>query len=347
MTRTKLAFQHNPALSTLPVEGWHGNPTDEHGRFFHPDYPFIPGMKDHIRWALTPNKKRREKKQDTWHVSVNADRQFLKKKEQDVLIWLGHASFFLRMAGVSMLIDPMFGGFPGIPRRSETPFLAEDFEDIDMVLVSHNHRDHCDKASICDIARYFPRIKILTGLGTDVLLQKWVKSAEVQGAGWYQQYETGVSGLEIFYLPARHWSRRWIFDTNRHLWGAFLIRTAQHTLYFSGDTGYGRHFADTAALFPNIDTAIIGIGTYQPSFESPMHINPEDAVRGFQDLQAKTMIPMHYGTFDLSHEPHGEPLRRLLACAPQGLKVPDVGENYLLPATSVSASQQARHQFVF
>lgn len=327
-----ITYHRNPYLSTLPVAGWRGNPMDARGRFFNPDYPFIPALPDHIRWSLTSNPKRAEKRQDTWRVPVIKDERFLTNETEDVLIWLGHASFYLRMSGISMLIDPMFGSFPGISRRSSVPFLPKDLPETDLVLVSHNHRDHCDRTSIREIARHSPRARYLTGLGTEVLLKKWTKSDRVQGAGWYQRFESGIPELEIYFLPTRHWTRRWIFDANRHLWGAFLIRTPRHTLYFSGDTGYGNHFAHTAELFPEIDTAIIGVGTYQPSFDSPMHINPEDAVQGFRDLQAKTLIPMHYGTFDLSSEPFGEPLQRLIACRPPGLHTVQVGENYFLPA---------------
>ncbi len=250
-----------------------------------------------------------------------------------------------------MLIDPMFGGFPGISRRSEMPFQLPELGNIDLGLISHNHRDHCDQASLCAIAQHSPKVRFLTGLGTDMLLRKWVKNISVQGAGWYQKFETGHPELEIYFLPARHWTRRWIFDTNQHLWGAFLIRTPEHTLYFSGDTGYGRHFAETAQLFPDIDTAIIGVGTYQPAFESPMHINPEEAVRGFRELRAKKLIPMHYGTFDLSHEPFGEPLRRIRACARVAdLQVLAVGENYFLPTlrpktASVRIAKEATASF--
>ena len=99
-------------------------------------------------------------------------------------------------------------------------------------------------------------------------------------------------------------------DENKRLWGAFLIRSKDKTIYFSGDTGYGSHFKEVKELFGNIAVAIIGIGAYKPEwFMHPNHVSPQDAVKGFHEVGAKIFIPMHYGTFDISDEPVGEPLR--------------------------------------
>lgn len=135
-------------------------------------------------------------------------------------------------------------------------------------------------------------------------LKSWGIKNQIQEAGWYQQYNT-TSDIAIDYLPSQHWSRRWLTDTNVHLWGSFMIqnKTNNKTIYFAGDSGYGQHFLDIGNEY-NIDIAMIGIGAYEPQwFMQSAHTGPTDAYRAFTDLKAKYWIPMHYGTFDLSDEP--------------------------------------------
>ena len=128
-------------------------------------------------------------------------------------------------------------------------------------------------------------------------------------AGWYQQYKT-VSEVSVYFLPTRHWSKRGLSDENKRLWGAFVIQSIDKTIYFGGDTGYDNHFKELKQLFPKVNMAIIGIGAYKPEwFMHPNHVSPQDAVKGFNDTGAEIFIPMHYGTFDISDEPVGEPLR--------------------------------------
>lgn len=175
-------------------------------------------------------------------------------------------------------------------------------------MVSHDHRDHMDEPSIKALAKINPNARYLTGLGNEGLLKDFTKSSLIQSAGWFQKFDTPNSPLEIFYLPSRHWGRRYLTDTNIRLWGAFIIRSSTKTIYFSGDTGYASHFKKTAELFPDITHAIIGIGAYKPEwFMQGNHISPTNAIQGFHELGAKYLIPMHYGTFDLSDEALSDP----------------------------------------
>jgi L-ascorbate metabolism protein UlaG (beta-lactamase superfamily) len=145
------------------------------------------------------------------------------------------------------------------------------------------------------------------------LFNEWkTPSNEVQIAGWYQKFSLPDENVKIFFLPARHWSRRGLFDTNKRLWGSFVIQSAAATVYFSGDSGFGSHYKELAELFPSIDYFIVGIGAYEPRwFMQPNHNAPEEVVQGFVDSKAKFLIPMHFGRFDLSNEPASEPLRLL------------------------------------
>lgn len=278
----------------------------EEGCFVNEEFPFFPHFRDVLKWTFERNPQREEKRRDPFRLTVRSDKRFLQER-QDCIVWLGHASFYIRLSGVVMLIDPVFYNLPFVRRYSPHAFSPEEIGRVDYLLLSHDHRDHCQKESIEEIALRNPQLEVLTGLQMDSLLRGWISQTPMQCAGWYQQFKTN-SRVAVCFLPTRHWGRRGYSDTNRRLWGAFTIQSATHTIYFGGDTGYGSHFRDASALFPQIDVAILGIGAYKPSwFMTPNHMSPEEAVRASHDLQARIMVPMHYGTFDLSNEPPGEP----------------------------------------
>ncbi len=304
-------FVSNPALPLiLPKEKWKGTPMNAQGRFFHPDYPFELSWRDVFKWKLLhKNPYAEKKKNDSWKPTVVKDNGFL-KHSHDAAVWLGHASFFFRLNGLNILVDPVFGKLsPFMPRHSELPVPADKFRDIDLILITHDHRDHCDKESLSFLFKNNPRAKVITGLGMGKTIRSWSQGNPITEMGWYQVFEMEKEGLKIFYLPTRHWCRRFLNDLNERLWGAFVLQTADSTLYFGGDSGYGKHFTETASLFPEIDIAFLGIGAFAPEwFMQSNHMSPAAAFRAFRDLGAKKLVPMHYGTFDLSDEPIGEPL---------------------------------------
>lgn len=318
----------NPALQTiLPADEWKGTPFGKKG-FQNIEYPFLPSFNDLLKWKLSKNPQKDEKKSDKLLPQVIASPSFLTTNE-NMVVWLGHATFFIRINGVSIITDPIFGKLPLIGRLSPFPFDPNLLKDIDYILLSHDHRDHCDKASLKLVAKLNPQAKVLTGLVLETLLKEWgIKN--VEPAGWHQQYKT--EGVDVFYLPTRHWARREFHDTNLSLWGAFVIRGGGKTIYFGGDSGYGSHFKQVGRLFSAIDISILGCGAYSPRwFMEPVHMNPEDAVTAFNETGAKTMLPMHYGTFDLSDEPYSEPVRILNRLKTDGkingeLQLPAIGQ---------------------
>lgn len=326
-------FLRNENLDFIK-EGWQGNPVDSNGRFVNLEFPFLSRYQDVFKWMFTRNPQKEEKEKDAFRLQVINDSTFL-KNERDCIIWLGHASFFIRLKGISLLIDPVFCDVPLVKRYTPHAFSASFFKNLDYLLISHDHRDHCEDKSIRIITRNNPDAEILTGLNMESLLRPWSGKVPIRTAGWYQQYQT-KDDVSIYYLPARHWSKRGLRDENYRLWGAFVIQSKERTIYFSGDSGYGGHFAEVRSLFPNIDVAIIGIGAYKPEwFMHPNHVSPSDAVKAFHDTGANTLIPMHYGTFDISDEPVGEPLRILLDHEKQGniqgkLQIVQPGENFYL-----------------
>ena len=280
-----------------------------------------------LRWKLSRNPKAQAKREDAFQLTVRPI-EALPPPEQDCLVWLGHASFLLRVAGRTLLLDPCLKG-PRFLRRLAAAPLDLGGVDVDYVLVSHGHFDHLDLATLKDLKG--PALTALVPLRLGACVQAGNPAMAVQEAGWYQRFDTGA-GLEVTLLPAQHWHRRGLADFNTCLWGSFLVQWGGRSLYFAGDTGYNGHFKEIREQVGPVDYALLPIGAYDPPYlMRPSHLDPEEALQAFQDLQGGTMIPMHVGTFDLSDEPRGEPLRRrraagALAGLGGAIRVLEVGE---------------------
>ncbi len=325
-------YVSNPDLLTmLPAPRWPGTPVDARGRFLNHEFPFLQSPRAVARWMLQRNPQRAEKKAEHFHLPVVRTDANLRGTD-NVIIWLGHASFFVRLGGISLLIDPVLGNLPvGGRRLSALPLDPAALTGLDYILVSHAHYDHCDKPSLRQLFAQNPQARFLTGLGMSKLLADWLPGAAVQEAGWYQQYRT-EGRLTVTFLPSRHWSNRSLGDVNETLWGAFVLQAGGRQVYFSGDSGYGSHFKEVGQLFPGLDVALMGAGAYAPRwFMGPNHQDPAQAVQAFHDTGAKVFVPMHYGTFDLSDEPVGEAPRLLRGYQAAGqlngtLRLPAAGE---------------------
>jgi L-ascorbate metabolism protein UlaG (beta-lactamase superfamily) len=303
-------YAKNENLKTLKVD-WPGVPVDEKGRFVNHEHPFLPSTIELLKWQLGEKPLKEAKQNDTARLEVKDPAEFL-QSERDGILWLGHASVYIRLNGVTILIDPVFGTPSFVNRLVAVPNPLDKIKKLDYVLVSHDHRDHCDETTLTDIARKFPNAKFLAGLGMEDLLNEWkTDSNAVETAGWFQEFTT-VENVKIAFVPVRHWCRRGLLDTNKRLWGGFVISGAGKKIYFGGDSGFGSHYRETAEVFGPIDYFVVGIGAYEPRwFMKPNHNNPADAFQAFLDARGKTLVPMHYGTFDLSDEPPNEPLKLL------------------------------------
>lgn len=308
----KTSYTHNPALPYVPgTEGHPGTPLDEKGLFMNEEHVFLPNMADVLKWKLSSNPYKEEKKHDTDRLAVITHNS-PDNLPVNSITWLGHAAFLIHFGGARILVDPVLTQ-PGffLKRYSEIPIETSEFRNIDYILISHNHRDHCDKESVQLLADQNPKATWLCGLELDKqLLADWTGSKKIQAAGWYQQFKIENFPLNISFLPTRHWSRRGLFDTNETLWGAFLLESNGKKIYFGSDTGYAGHFKKTHELFGDIDYYLGGIGAFAPRwFMEPSHMHPKEAAQSSNDLQAKNFLPMHFGTFDLSDEPLLEPAR--------------------------------------
>lgn len=330
----QVSTTRNPALPYVPgAEDYPGTPVDQKGLFMNEEHVFWPKMWDVWKWQLSSNPYKEEKKYSAARLRVTT-RNTPDELPDNSITWLGHASYLIHLGGLRILIDPVLTQ-PGffLKRYSELPFEISQFQNIDYILISHNHRDHCDKESIQILDRQNPEATWLCGLELDNrLLSKWTNSKKIQAAGWYQQYRLKNSSLKVAFLPARHWSRRGLFDTNASLWGAFLLESNGRKIYFGGDSGYADHFKRVPELFGEIDYYLAGIGAFAPRwFMAPSHMHPEEAAMAANELQAKNLLPMHFGTFDLSDEPLLEPAKLIKQLKAENafaanLDLPAVGE---------------------
>lgn len=330
----KSKFTSNPQLSTiLPNENWKGNPVDEKGRFVNLYHPFESSFGDLIKWQTSKNPQAEEKKSETRYLTVDFDSTVFHGKD-DYLIWLGHASYLMRFQGTVFLTDPLLIDNTFLKRESPLPFPLEKMPKLDFLLLSHNHRDHCDENSLKYLSKTHPNMKILTGLGLESVIKKWTNGHTIQEAGWYQQYSLLDSGITITYVPSRHWSKRWLSDDNKSLWGGFFIQNGDQSIYFMGDSGKGEHFADIKNTLGTPDYCLMGVGAYKPEwFMHQAHISPKDAIDAFNTLEGKYFIPMHFGTFNLSDEPRMEPWDILVenkGIIKGNLVEPVIGKNLLI-----------------
>ncbi|WP_276499259.1 MBL fold metallo-hydrolase [Pontibacter litorisediminis] len=329
---THIRHIKNDRLETIKP-GYRGNKTIE-GRFANGDELYNPGFGKVLKWQLSKNPQREQKKLDHYTPAVQEGTGFL-HDDRDMLVWLGHASFFLRLNGVTFLTDPVFYDISMVKRRVGLPCPPEELRNIDYLLLSHAHRDHLDKKSVQTVYENNPQLKALTPLRAGDILRSINPTLPYQEAGWYQKYDLVPNGVEVYFMPASHWHRRGLTDMNKVLWGSFVIKTQDHYLYFAGDSGFGPHFEETEELFGPMDVCLMPVGAYKPSFlMQKSHMNPHEAVKAYNLLRGGIFIPMHYGTYDLSDEPPSEPVRLLEQLAAsgtlQGLRIPAIGEPVLL-----------------
>jgi L-ascorbate metabolism protein UlaG (beta-lactamase superfamily) len=232
------------------------------------------------------------------------------------ITFIGHSSFLLQMGGLNILIDPVFARRLVLIRRLRRPGVRiEELPPIDAVLLTHAHMDHLNLPSLRRIIRHTRRLR---GRGPIVVVPEGVEDlvntlgfADVIALRWWGNVTVG--SVEITMTPAQHWGARMMRDTHRGF-GGYVLRYGDQSVYHSGDTGYFTGFREIGQrLHPDI--ALLPIGAYNPDGFRRVHTSPEDALRGFLDLGAQEIVPMHYGTFRLSQEPMDEPLPRLLRAA--------------------------------
>lgn len=226
--------------------------------------------------------------------------------------FIGHASFFVQIGGRSVLIDPNFARWLFVLKRLRRPGLhVRDLPAIDLVLVSHAHFDHLHRPSLRAIVHNNLRVR---GKAPAIIVPTHVSDlvsdlgfSEIIELDWWNCSRHG--GLAVTHVPSQHWGARILKDSHRG-YGGFVLRAGKHSVYHAGDTAYFSGFREIGRrLSPAL--ALLPIGAYNPPQFRNVHTSPADATRAFLDLNARWMVPMHYGTFRLSHEPIEEPLQLL------------------------------------
>ena len=224
-------------------------------------------------------------------------------RSEGSLTWIGHATLLLQMKGVNILTDPHFSeraspvDFAGPKRVVAVPLSIEELPPIDVIVISHNHYDHLDAASVIKLnQRAQGKTLFLVPLG----LKPWFHARKIDNViemDWWDDKE--ILGLKFAFTPMQHWSKRTLTDTNQALWGGWLIANGAYKFLFLADTGYSKDFQDIYERYGTIDLAAIPIGHYEPRwFMKIQHANPEESVRIMQDLHARQALGVHWGTFD-------------------------------------------------
>jgi L-ascorbate metabolism protein UlaG (beta-lactamase superfamily) len=253
-----------------------------------------------------------------------------------VVTFIGHSTFLIQTAAGNILTDPMYSerasplSFIG-PRRVRRPAVAfDDLPPIAVVLLSHNHYDHCDRSTLSALdERWNPLV--VTPLGNAPLLRSF-EVRRIEELDWWQR--SARAPMPVTLTPAQHFSARTPFDRNRALWGGFMFEAGGKRIFFAGDSGYGPHFTAIRQRLGSPAVALLPIGAYEPRwFMREIHMNPEEAVQAHIDVGAAHSIGMHFGTFQLTTEGIDDPVVGLAAAlgarqvSEEAFRAPAFGES--------------------
>ena len=234
-------------------------------------------------------------------------------RNEDVLVWMGHSSYFLQVDGKRILVDPVLSGhaspfsfttraFPGADR-----YKPADIPEIDYLFISHDHWDHLDNKAMKALK---PKIKqVITSLGTGAHLERWGYNQDIiTEKDWYQEITLG-DGFVVHTVPGRHFSGRG-FKRNQAMWCAFSLKTPAMNIFIGGDSGYDKHFAEAGKMYGPFDLAILECGQYSKNWKH-IHMLPNEVLQAARDLNAKRLLPVHSSKFALSTHDWDAPLKTL------------------------------------
>jgi len=276
---------------------------DENGIFFNPWMPRSEQRANSRRIYRLGSGAKFPKFDGKKYSPVKNHYNYLADTGFDSISHIGQGSFFIKIDGNTIITDPFFSGSAlVVPRKVKIKIDYAKIPERPVVLISHNHYDHLDDKTIKKLIKKDPLFIVPLGLKNYFVKKGAVQVYELD---WWQSVT--INSVKYTLLPAQHWSRRIGQDRNSTLWGGFMVE-ASKTIYFSGDTGYFIGFKEFGNLY-NIDYAIIGAGAYEPRwFMHYSHTNIAEFFLAADDLQAKTVIPMHFGIISLSDEPLVYPL---------------------------------------
>jgi L-ascorbate metabolism protein UlaG (beta-lactamase superfamily) len=299
-------------IMSLRTPDYYKGPITTHfdgNNFYNPGHYKKNTTLDLFRWWF-------HRKREEWPKQVDNIPQppltAITKPSQLRITFVNHATVLIQTEKLNILTDPVWADrvspfrFIGPVRVRKPGINFNDLPRIDVILISHNHYDHLDLATLVNLENKFHPL-ILVPLGNKAFLARY-KIDNVVEMDWWDQH--AFKSATITFLPSRHWSARWLNDKCRTLWGSFGIEVENKKIYFAGDTGFSlQNFTNIHSRWGAPDVAILPIGSYKPEwFMQQNHMNPKEAVQTHMLLQAKHSIPIHYGTFQLSDEGINEPI---------------------------------------
>lgn len=256
--------------------------------------------------------------------------------KENLLVWFGHSSFYLQIDGIKILVDPVFSDyasplfFINKAFAGTNIYTANDMPDIDVLIISHDHWDHLDYATIMSLKH---KIKhIVCPLGVSSHFYHWGFNPDIiHDEDWYNEIKLS-DNLKIHILPSRHFSGRFLDNNNKTLWASFAIITPTKKIFYSGDGGYSPQFREIGDYFQGFDLAIMENGQYNTSW-AQIHMMPEKVAQATMDLQAKMLLPVHCGKFALSPHHWQNPFKRICTASQNKsykLLTPLLGETVFL-----------------
>ncbi len=248
------------------------------------------------------------------------------------IIWFGHSAFLLQMDGLNILMDPMFGDVcaphPWLGQKrysSKLPIEIEELPIIDLIIISHDHYDHLDYGSIQKVKDKTKAFFVPLGVGAH--FEEWgVPANQIHELNWWDEVQH--RGLTLAFTPSRHFSGRGISNRFSTLWGSWVVKSKTENVFFSGDSGYGPHFLEIGDRFGPFDFAMIECGQYNEQWKE-IHMMPEESAQAAVDLNAKVMMPIHWGAFTLALHSWTDPIERVSVAAEKlamPLIAPVIGE---------------------
>lgn len=320
--------------------GWPASDHYQNGRFFTPHAPKQPGLRGIFEWFT----HREKVAWQPWMAAPRGAPPPPRLNEGDLrATFVNHATVLLQIGELNVITDPIWSKYASPvqfagPRRHRAPGIRfEDLPPIDVILLSHNHYDHLDVATLLRLRRR-DAPTVFCPLGVAARLRRLGLRSIVELDWWQQQPFRDVT---IHCVPAQHFSARGLFDRDRTLWCGWQVGCGAGDVLFAGDTGFGPHFAEIAQRLPQPRLALLPIGAYRPRwFMGPVHMGPEEALDAHAILKPLVSMPIHYGTFSLADDGETEPadhLRALLTEKPeQNWRVLQEGEGWHVPPLTVA-----------
>lgn len=260
-------------------------------------------VQDFLRWRKERSSKQMVHEEFAPYAKSADYDNVRSNRTERTFTWVGHSTFLIQEGGLHILTDPVWSQQLGLERRLTRPGIPlQELPAIDVVLISHSHYDHLHFGSLRKLPGE-PIYLVPTGLKRKFEKKGFTRTEEFK---WWETFS--VNGLSFTFVPAQHWSKRTLLDTNRSHWGGWMIGS---NIYFAGDSGYFRGFREIGESY-DVKIALLPIGAYEPEwFMHIEHMTPEEAVEAYVDLGAELFIPMHYGTFRLADDTPQEALERL------------------------------------